>query len=326
MWRYLSFFAFLLLAVASAAGAEIRFSARQAEIIPIVGSSYIDQILHKEFWDEFPSDFTSDPEKVAAFEAEMPKFLVAMNEYNMSLWEAAEISLRRSEPTRTDRLRNAEENVVRLEPGDLTSQTNALLRAAADGSAYNFGNGTEVISREFLTEMVSRSEASFERSQLLYKHKYSPTPKLRNLKYINSRIVSSLPFDHGITYTETESGDPVRIDRYTLGDLKKFVQIDGVRNPHDDGGVLKLFFMALTAIYDAKTTEFTFPNLTKFEELDSVEFEYKTLIDSTKVNFSTRMVYRPSDGYFIIVQSGSEDNIDVIQARRDFESSLELGQ
>jgi hypothetical protein len=326
MRLYLSFVVLLKITLITAADAEIRFSPRQAEIIPIVGSFYIDKALHKEFWDEFPAEFTSDPAKVAEFEAEMPKFLFAMNEYNMSLWEAAELSLRTSEPTRTERLRTAEESIVRLEPGDLTGQTNALLKAAAEGSAYSFQHGPEAISYEYLSEMILRSEASFERSQLLYKHEYSPALKLRNLKEINSRIVSSLPFDHGTMYTETDSGDPVRIDRYALGGLKKFIQIDGLKNPHDDAGVLKLFYMALKSIYDAKTTEFTFPNRTKFKELDSVEFEHKTLIDSTKINFSTRIIYRPSDEYFIIVQSGSEDNIDVAQARHDFESSLELGQ
>ncbi|BCP51910.1 hypothetical protein K32_05270 [Kaistia sp. 32K] len=324
--RYLSLFVFILLALTTAADAEISFSPRQAEIIPIVGSSYIDRALHKEFWDEFPTEFTSDPAKVAEFEAEMPKFIFAMDEYNRSLLEAAEISIRNSEPTRTERLRSAEENVVRLEPGDLTGQTNAFLKAAADGSPFEFSDGAKVISYDLIAQMISGSDSSLERSQLLYTQKWSPIPKTRELKGIRGSLASALPLNYKISKSPEDGYNSTSDHEYSLTSSDGLISITGIQNPNGDGGTLKLAYIAFKTIYNAKTMRFTFPKHSKFKGLDSVEFEYIVDVDSTAVSTSTRIIYRPSDQYFILVHSISDEKFDVVQARRTFESSLELGQ
>lgn len=326
MRRYLSLFVFLQLAFATAAGAEINFSPRQVEIINIVGSSYIDRDLHEDFWDEFPDEFVSDPERVAKFEADMPKFLFAMYEYNMSLWEAAEISLRRSEPTRTDRLRNAEENVVRLEPGDLTGQSNAFLKAAAEGSPFSLRHGAEVISHDLLEEMMFRSESSLERSQLLYIRKWSPTPRKRELKGIRASLISALPLNYNSSKSPEDEYTSTTDHEYSLASSNGLISITGIQNHHNDGGTLKLAYLAFKTIYNARTTRFSVPKHSKFKGLDSLEFEYTVDIDSTDVSKSLRIIYRPSDNYFILVQSISDEKFGVVQARRDFESSLEPGQ
>lgn len=326
MWRYLSLFVLLQLTVASAAGTEIRFSARQAEIIPIVGSYYIDQAIHKEFWDEFPDDFTRDPAKVAEFEAEMPKFLLAMNEYNKSLMEAAEISLRNSEPTRTERLRRAEENVVRLEPGDLTGPTDAFLKTVADGSPFEFSDGAKVITSDHIEQMIFRFESAFERSQLLYVQEWSPIPKARELKRIQASLETGLPFNYTISDILDDDDRAIKSHTYSIEDSEKMVTITAFQNPYNDGGLFKLYYMALSSIYHAKTMDFTFPKETEFRELKSVEFQHTTDVGSTKILVSTRMIYRPSDRNFITVQVLSENNADVVRARYDLESSLELGQ